>query len=126
MYSLKEVGTTDKRGTEVTFLPDDTIFEKTRFKEDDVKSRMHETAYLNPKLTIIYEDRREDKEKRPDGKPEHIEFHEPDGIIGFVKDLNKNIDLELGIVDVYVTEKNVLFKKVVIIESKLYTGNIPS
>ena len=46
---------------------------------------MHETAYLNPNLTIIYEDRRKDE-------VEHIEYHEPDGIIGFVKDLNKNID----------------------------------
>ena len=66
-------------------LPDPEIFEKTRFKEEDVKSRMHETAYLNPALTIIYEDRR---------KPEveHIEFHEPDGIVGFVKDLNSNIE----------------------------------
>ena len=59
---------------------------KTRFREDDVKSRMHETAYLNPKLTIIYEDRR-----KPEA--EHIEFHEPDGIIGFVKDLNNNLEV---------------------------------
>ena len=42
----------------VNFLPDPEIFEKTRFKEDEVKSRMHETAYLNPALTIIYEDKR--------------------------------------------------------------------
>ena len=39
----------------INFLPDDTIFDKTRFKEDEVKSRLHETAYLNPKLTIIFE-----------------------------------------------------------------------
>lgn len=43
---------------------------------------MHETAYLNPKLTIIYEDKRKEE-------VEHIEYHEPDGIIGFVKDINK-------------------------------------
>ena len=41
--------------------------------------------YLNPKLTIIYEDKRGDE-------TEHIEYHEPEGIIGFVKDLNKNIE----------------------------------
>ena len=70
----------------VNALPDPEIFEKTRFREDDVKSRMHETAYLNPKLTIIYEDRR-----KPEA--EHIEFHEPDGIIGFVKDLNNNLEV---------------------------------
>ena len=82
---LPKLGKTKKTGTKINFLPDPEIFEKTRFKEEDVKSRMHETAYLNPALTIIYEDRR---------KPEveHIEFHEPDGIVGFVKDLNSNIE----------------------------------
>ena len=80
---LPKIGKTKKTGTKINFLPDPEIFEKTRFREDDVKSRMHETAYLNPKLTIIYEDRR-----KPEA--EHIEFHEPDGIIGFVKEMNQN------------------------------------
>jgi DNA gyrase subunit B len=80
---LPKLGKTKKTGTKINFLPDPEIFEKTRFKEDEVKSRMHETAYLNPKLTIIYEDRRGEE-------IEHIEYHEPDGIIGFVKDLNQN------------------------------------
>lgn len=44
---------------------------------------MHETAYLNPNLTIIFEDRR-------GSEVEHIEYHEPDGLVGFVKDLNKS------------------------------------
>lgn len=82
---LPKIAKTKKTGTKINFLPDPEIFEKTYFKEEDVKSRMHETAYLNPNLTIIYEDRRNDE-------VEHIEYHEPDGIIGFVKDLNKNID----------------------------------
>ena len=80
---LPTIGKTKKTGTKINFLPDPEIFEKTRFKEDEIKSRMHETAYLNPKLTIIYEDRR-------GAEVEHIEYHEPDGIIGFVKDINKN------------------------------------
>ncbi|MCR5511644.1 MAG: DNA gyrase subunit B [Lachnospiraceae bacterium] len=79
---LPVVGKTRSTGTKVNFLPDDTIFDKTRFKEDDVKSRMHETAYLNPELTIIFEDKRKDE-------VEHIEFHEPDGLIGFVREINK-------------------------------------
>ena len=49
-------GRTRETGTTINFLPDDTIFDKTRFKEDDVKSRLHETAYLNPNLTIIFEE----------------------------------------------------------------------
>ena len=49
---------------------------------DAYESRMHETAYLNPNLTIVFDD------KRP-GSEEHVEYHEPDGIIGFIRDLNK-------------------------------------
>ena len=79
---LPKTGRTKQTGTKINFLPDPEIFEKTRFKGDEVKSRMHETAYLNPALTIIFEDRRGES-------VEHIEYHEPDGIIGFVKDLNK-------------------------------------
>ena len=78
---LPKIGKTKKTGTKVNFLPDDTIFEKTRFKADDVKSRMHETAYLNPALTIIFEDLR-------GAEKEKIVYHEPDGILGFIKDLN--------------------------------------
>lgn len=84
---LPTLGKTKKTGTKINFLPDPEIFEKTKFKAEDVKSRMHETAYLNPALTIIFEDRRKDE-------VEHIEFHEPDGIVGFVKDINKNQNLE--------------------------------
>ena len=80
---LPTIGKTKKTGTKINFLPDPEIFEKTRFKEDEVKSRLHETAYLNPALTIIYEDKRGEE-------TEHIEYHEPDGIIGFVKEMNQN------------------------------------
>ena len=79
---LPVVGKTRKTGTKVNFLPDNTIFEKTKFRAEEVKSRMHETAYLNPNLTIVFDD------KRP-GSEEHVEYHEPDGIIGFIRDLNK-------------------------------------
>lgn len=80
---LPVVGKTKESGTTINFLPDDTIFDRTRFKEDEVKSRLHETAYLNPELTIIYEDKRKED-------IEHIEYHEPEGIVGFIKDMNKS------------------------------------
>ena len=80
---LPVIGKTRETGTMINFLPDDTIFDKTRFKEEDVKSRLHETAYLNPNLTIIYEDKRK-------SELEYIEFHEPEGLVGFLKDLNKS------------------------------------
>ena len=78
---LPTIGKTRKTGTKVNFLPDDTIFEKTKFKAEEVKSRMHETTYLNPNLTIIFEDLR-------GTEPEHIVYHEPDGILGFIRELN--------------------------------------
>lgn len=80
---LPVVGKAKTSGTTINFLPDPTIFEKTRFKEEDIKSRLHETTYLNPKLTIVYED------KRP-GSEEQQTYHEPDGIAGFVRELNKS------------------------------------
>lgn len=80
---LPVIGKAKGTGTKVNFLPDDTIFDKTRFKEDEIKSRMHETAYLNPALTIIFEDKRKEE-------PESITYHEPDGLIGFIKDMNKS------------------------------------
>ena len=82
---LPVTGKTRKSGTKINFLPDPEIFEKTRFKEEDVKSRLHETAYLNPKLTIIYEDKRA-------AETEHVEFHEEEGIVGFVKALNRKVE----------------------------------
>ena len=80
---LPVIGKSKTTGTKINFLPDDTIFEKTRFKEEEIKSRLHETAYLNPGLTIIFKDMRQDE-------PAEIIFHEEDGIVGFVKDLNKS------------------------------------
>ena len=82
---LPVIGKTKETGTTINFLPDDTIFEKTRFKEDEVKSRLHETAYLNPQLTIHFEDRRSKE-------PEVIEYREPEGIVGFIKDINKSCE----------------------------------
>lgn len=81
---LNQIGTCRKNdtGTTVTFLPDGEIFEKTVFKADAIKSRLHETAYLNPGLTIHFEDKRGENSEK-------ITFHEPDGIKAYVKDLNE-------------------------------------
>ncbi len=78
---LPTIGRTKETGTEINFLPDDTIFDKIRFKADWLKSRLHETAYLNPKLTILYENRRP-------GEEETVTYFEPEGIVAYVKELN--------------------------------------
>ena len=79
---LPVVGKTKETGTEISFIPDPEIFEKTRFSATELKSRLHETAYLNPLLTIHFTDLRGET-------PEKITFHEPDGITGFVRELNQ-------------------------------------
>jgi len=82
---LEEVSTCRKNdtGTSVTFYPDDEIFEKTYFKAESIKSRLHETAYLNPGLTITFENKRV-------GEEQTKVYHEEDGIISYVKALNKD------------------------------------
>ena len=79
---LPVTGRSRTTGTEINFSPDPEIFEKTRFKADWLKSRLHETAYLNPGLTIYYENRRE-------GEAEQITYHEPEGIVAYVREMNK-------------------------------------
>ncbi len=78
---LPVLGKTKETGTEINFLPDGEIFEKTRFKAEWLKSRLHETAYLNPRLTIYYANRRA-------GEEEQVDYHEPDGIVAYVRELN--------------------------------------
>ena len=78
---LPVIGKTRETGTRINFLPDGDIFEKTRFKAEWLKSRLHETAYLNPQLSLFYEN------KRP-GEEENLTFHEPEGISAYVKQLN--------------------------------------
>lgn len=83
---LPKLGKTRQTGTSINFLPAPEIFEKTRFSATEVKSRLHETAYLNPELTIHFEDKR-------GAEVEDITYHEPDGIIGFIKDLNHSAEV---------------------------------
>ena len=116
---LTQIGKCLKKetGTTVSFLPDDEIFEKTIFKEDAVKSRLHETAYLNPELTIIFSDKRSEKD-------ETITFHEPKGIESYVADINKNKEAVSSIIhfkDTYEgIEVDVAFQYVNVFEENIF------
>jgi DNA gyrase subunit B len=79
---LPVVGKTKETGTKVNFTPDPEIFDVVRFSSAEVCSRLHETAYLNPKLVIVFRDAR-------GAESEEIVFREPEGIVGFVKAINK-------------------------------------
>ena len=80
---LPVLGRTKETGTTVNFLPDPEIFEVTRFSATEVRARLHETAYLNPSLTIIFRDKRKEES-------EEVTYHEPEGIVGYVRNINKN------------------------------------
>ena len=80
---LKVIGSTDKRGTTITFYPDPEIFETIEFNYDTLKNRFREIAFLNKGLVITLEDRREGREKN-----DRFEFK--GGIIEFVDYLNVN------------------------------------
>src|SRR3954470_1907397 len=78
---LETTGHTDRRGTKVTFKPDDTIFEATDFSFDVLSQRLRELAFLNRGLLITIDDERSEKKH---------EFHYTGGIVSFVEHLNKN------------------------------------
>lgn len=81
---LAVVGTSDITGTKVTFLPDDEIFEITRFNYDTLNERFREIAFLNKGLTIELSDH------RTDDQPLKVCYCYEGGIKEFVKLLNKN------------------------------------
>lgn len=83
IYPLKEVGDTKRRGTKVTFMPDDTIFETTSFDFDTLRTRLREMAFLTKGLKIILTDLREEE-------PKTKEFHYEGGIKEFVQYINRH------------------------------------
>ena len=83
---LEITGDTDKRGTSVTFKPDDTIFTDTVYQADILKARLRELAFLNPHVTINFEDKRTET-------PTKKTYHFPGGIESFVEYLNRDKEL---------------------------------
>jgi len=79
---LEMVGETKKRGTKITFMPDEEIFETTEFSFDVLSQRIREMAFLNAGVRIKISD------ERVDGKSH--EFHYEGGINSFVEYLNRN------------------------------------
>ena len=79
---LKEIGKSDLKGTNVTFLPSNEIFTDTKFNLSILEKRLKELAYLNKGLNIQLSDERKEKAKI-------LNFKFDGGIKEFVKDLNK-------------------------------------
>ena len=100
---LTEIGTTERHGTTVTFLPDKEIFEETVFEYSTIKHRLREMAFLTKGLRISLTDRREE-DKKTDS------FHYEGGIMEYVSYLNKN--------------QTVLYDKIIYCEGKKGTVQV--
>ncbi len=89
LYPVREIGTTELRGTSVTFLPDDTIFQWKEYKYETVANRIRELSYLNSGIKLTLTDMREVDEE---GKPKYEEFFSERGLIEFVEYLDQSRD----------------------------------
>ena len=87
LYPVKEIGTTDLRGTRQTFWPDGSIFTVTEYKYSILQARLRELAYLNKGITITLTDKRV---KEEDGSYKSEKFHSEEGVKEFVRFLNSN------------------------------------
>ena len=80
---LEVVGESDHTGTIISFMPDAEIFDEIEFSFDTLEYRLRELSFLNKGIKIIFEDKREGKEKYRD-------FHYTGGLVEYVKFLNKS------------------------------------
>jgi DNA gyrase subunit B len=86
-YAVREVGTTDRRGTTIEYQPDEDIFEVLVYNYDTLADRMRELSYLNQGITISLTDERHHDE---DGKPLTEDFYSDAGLKDFVTYLDGN------------------------------------
>ncbi len=84
-------GSTTKRGTVVTFKPDKTIFEETKFDFLKLLKRFRQSAFLNGGITIVVKDEREesDRDKTEKSIPRYIKYYFQNGIKSYIRSLNK-------------------------------------
>ncbi|MDC0622987.1 DNA topoisomerase (ATP-hydrolyzing) subunit B [Flavobacteriaceae bacterium] len=121
---VKEVGTTDKRGTMVTFKPDSTIFTQTlEYSYDILASRLRELAYLNKGITVILIDKRNKDEK---GEFINETFHSNEGLKEFIKFLDGNREPLMKDVISFEGEKNGVPVEVAMAYNTSYSENLHS
>ena len=86
-YAVREIGSTEQRGTRVHFWPDSSIFIVSVYNKDILESRLRELAYLNKGIRITLNDLRE---KDENGDIYSNSFYSEGGIVEFVEMLDKN------------------------------------
>ena len=124
MYPVKSTGTTDKRGTIVTFKPDSQIFTQTlEYNYETLSSRMRELAYLNKGITVVIVDKREKDEK---GEFVSETFFSEEGLSEFIKYLDETREPIMKSVIAFEGEKNGIPVEVAMIYNTSYAENLHS
>ncbi len=123
MYDVKEVGTTDKTGTIVTFLPDNEIFHETVYHFDILQSRLRELSFLNKGIKLSLTDRRREDEE---GNFIKDNFVSENGLIDFVELIDENREKLLDSVIHMDTEKNGVPVEIAMHYNTSYSENIHS
>lgn len=90
LYPVKEIGSTDKKGTEVHFLPDNSIFITDDYKFEILSTRLRELAFLNKGIRLSITDKREKEENGNGPKFLHDDFYSEKGLVEFVELLDEN------------------------------------
>jgi DNA gyrase subunit B len=122
LYPVKQIGTTEKRGTIVTFKPDGTIFQQTlEYSYDTLAARMRELSYLNKGITITMTDKRDIDDK---GVMRAETFHSKEGLKEFVKFLDGNRVPIIGHVISMENDKGEVPVEVALIYNESYSENI--
>ena len=123
-YPVKQIGTSEKRGTEVTFTPDKSIFQQTtEYNYDTLAARLRELAYLNKGITIDIVDKRNQDDE---GKDITETFHSKEGLSEFVKYLDSTREqLTAGVIAME-GEKNGIPVEVAMVYNTSYAENLHS
>jgi len=120
-YDVKEIGSSNRTGTQVTFSPDDSIFEELVYNYDTLAARMRELAFLNKGITINLTDLRETDEE---GKHFSEKFHSERGLKEFAEYLDRNRESLISDVIYFEGEKDGIPVEVALTYNTSYTENI--
>ncbi len=115
---LKRIGDSNKTGTKVRFLADDTIFETLEYEYEVLENRFREMAFLTKGLKITIEDLREET-------PKKAEFHYEGGLSSFVEFLNKNKE-KINAKPIYIEKDGEVPVEIAIQYTTAYSENIYS
>ncbi|MFA9289611.1 MAG: DNA topoisomerase (ATP-hydrolyzing) subunit B [Solirubrobacteraceae bacterium] len=122
LEDVKEIGTTDKRGTTIFFQPDDTIFTETVFNYGTLAARLRELSYLNRAITITITDEREEVE----GGFLTETFHSEGGLKEFILFVDGNREPLMDAVIYMESEKDGIPVEIAMRYNTSYTENLHS